>query len=48
MPDREIELLRGFLAQGNGHLPKRAREKEFNALTDEEALRVEALSKELF
>jgi hypothetical protein len=48
MPDREIELLRGFLAQGNGHLSKRAREKEFSALTDEEATRIEDLYKDLF
>ena len=48
MPDREIELLRGFLAQGNGQLSKRAREKEFNALTDEEAIRIAALYKGLF
>ena len=48
MPDREIELLRGFLAQGNGHLSKRAREKEFSALTDEEATRIEVLYKDLF
>ena len=48
MPDREIELLRGFLAQGNGRLSKRAREKEFRALTDEETTRVEVLYKELF
>src|SRR5436309_11663889 len=48
MPDREIELLRGFLAQGSGHLSKRAREKEFRALTDEEATQVEVLYNELF
>ncbi len=48
MPDREIELLRGFLAQGNGQMSKRAREKEFSALTDEEALRIEDLYKEFF
>jgi len=48
MPDREIELLRGFLAQGNGHLSKRAKEKEFNALTNEEATRIEVLYKDLF
>ena len=48
MPDREIELLRGFLAQGSGHLSKRAREKEFHALTDEEATQVEVLYNELF
>ena len=48
MPDREIELLRGFLAQGDGQLSKRTREKEFNALTDEEATRIEVLYKDLF
>ena len=49
MPDREIERLRGFLAQGNGHLSKRASEdKEFSALTDEETTRIEVLYKELF
>ena len=48
MPDREVERLRGFLAQGRGHLSKRAREKEFQALTDEETTRVEALYSALF
>src|SRR6266566_703658 len=48
MPDRAIELLRGFLAQGRGHLSKRAREKEFRALTGEEATRVEVLYGDLF
>lgn len=48
MPDREVERLRGFLAQGRGHLSTRAREKEFRALTDEETARVEALYSELF
>jgi hypothetical protein len=49
MPDREIERLRGFLAQGDGHhLSKRAREKEFSALTDEETTRIEVLYKDVF
>ncbi len=48
MPDRHVERLRGFLAQGRGHLSTRAREKEFRALTDEETTRVEALYGELF
>jgi hypothetical protein len=48
MPDREIELLRGFLARGDGHLSKRAREKEFSALTDEEATRIEVLYEDFF
>ncbi len=48
MPDREIERLRGFLAQGQGHLSTRAREQEFRALTDEEATRVEGLYRSTF
>jgi hypothetical protein len=48
MPDREIELVRGFLAQGRGRLSKRAREKEFRALTDKETTQIELLYKELF
>jgi Fic/DOC family len=48
MPDREVERLRDFLAQGRGHLSQRAREKEFRALTDEETTRLEALYTELF
>jgi len=47
-PDRETEMLRGFLTQGGGHLSKRAREKEFHALTDEEATQIEVLYNELF
>jgi Fic family protein len=48
MPDRQIELLRSFLTQGNGHLSKRAREHEFRALRDEEVNQVEDLYSELF
>jgi Fic family protein len=48
MPDRKVERLRGVLKQGRGHLSKRDREKEFRALTDEEAGRVESLYNELF
>lgn len=48
MPDREIERLRGFLAQGHGQLSRRAREREFRALTAEEATRIESLYRELF
>ena len=48
MPDREIELLRGFLAEGAGHLSNRARDKEFRALTDAEVSQVETLYKDLF
>jgi hypothetical protein len=48
MPDREVDRLRGFLAQGNGRLSQRARDREFRALTEEETIRVEALYAELF
>ncbi len=48
MPDREIERLRRFLAQGQGHLSTRAREQEFRAPTDEEATRVEGLYRSTF
>lgn len=48
MPDRQIERLRGFLAQGKGHLSQRARTQEFRALSDEEAARIEALYGECF
>jgi len=41
MPDREIERLRAFLQQGNGAFSKRARTKEFAALTDAEVERIE-------
>ena len=48
MPDREIDRLRAFLAQGAGRFSQRARDREFAALTDEEATRVEALYAEHF
>jgi Fic family protein len=48
MPDREVERLRGFLAQNGGRLSTRAREQEFRALTDEETSRVESLYNESF
>ncbi len=32
MPDREIELLRGFLAQGSGHLSKTGAGKRISVL----------------
>jgi Fic family protein len=43
MPDRQIEQLRVFLAQGHGKLSERARSQEFGALTDQEALQLEQL-----
>jgi len=48
MPDREVERLRGFLAQNGGRLSKRAREQEFRALNVEEVSRVEALYNQVF
>lgn len=48
MPDRQVERLRRFLEQGVGRLSGRAREREFAALTDEEAQRIEALYADLF
>jgi hypothetical protein len=41
MPDRTLDNLFGFLRQNGGRLSRRAREKEFAALTDEETRRIE-------
>jgi hypothetical protein len=41
MPDRTLDNLFGFLRQNGGRLSRRAREKEFAALTDEETHRIE-------
>lgn len=46
MPDRTIDLLHRFLRQGDGRLSKRARSREFRALTDEEVARFENLFEE--
>lgn len=43
MPDRQIEHLRVFLAQGGGRLSERARLREFAALSPAEVERIEAL-----
>lgn len=43
MPSRQVSLLHTFLAQNHGRLSKRAREKEFRSLTEDEAHRVEVL-----
>lgn len=47
MPDRLLDLLFRFLRQNEGRLSKRARDREFAALTDEEAARIEAIFAEL-
>lgn len=43
MPNKEIELLRKFLAQNDGKLSKRARGGEFEALSDDEVEQIEQL-----
>jgi len=48
MSDKLMETLIGFLNQGNGTLAKRAREREFQALTDEEATLLEERYAEIF
>ncbi len=48
MPDRRIEQLRVFLAQNGGKLSARARQREFAALSPDEAQRLEALYAEFF
>lgn len=41
MPDKTVALMVRFLEQNNGNLSKRAREKEFDALTDKEVIDIE-------
>jgi hypothetical protein len=48
MPERNVDLLHRFLRSGNGLLSKRAREREFASLTDDEAARLEAIYTECF
>ena len=48
MPDRTLDSLFGFLKQNQGRLSKRARDKEFAALTDEETRQIEQAYSDLF
>lgn len=48
MPDKLVAQLIRFLEQGNGRLSKRAREKAFSALTDEEVRSIEKQFQEIF
>jgi hypothetical protein len=48
MPERMVDLLFRFLNQNGGRLSHRARQKEFEQLTDEEAQRIEAIYRESF
>jgi Fic family protein len=43
MSNQKVDLLHHFLRQGQGHLSRRARTKEFAVLTDAEINRIEAL-----
>lgn len=48
MPERTIDLLFRFLHQNDGRLSRRARDREFEALTDQEAIRVESAYQHTF
>jgi len=48
MPDRLAQNLIMFMRQNDGIIPKRRREKEFVALTDDEARRIEAIYQDVF
>jgi hypothetical protein len=48
MPASTVDLLFNFLKQNNGVFSKRAREKEFSALTDDEAAQFEEIYRDLF
>lgn len=48
MPDKLVSTLVRFLEQGQGRLSKRAKEKEFNLLTQKEVSRIESEYKSIF
>jgi hypothetical protein len=48
MPDRTVDHLFRFLRQNGGRLSKRAREREFAALTDTETEQIERMYREVF
>ena len=48
MPDRTIDLLFRFLRQNGGRLSMRAREREFEALTDTENEQIERMYRDVF
>ncbi len=48
MPDSTVDLLFNFLKQNNGHLSKRAKEKEFAALEVKEVKYIEEIYAEVF
>lgn len=48
MPDRIAQDLIMFIRQNDGKLPKRRREKEFSALTNDEVARIESIYNDAF
>jgi len=48
MPDKMIALLVRFLTQGEGKLSKRAKEKEFDMLSNDEITHIEGIYSEVF
>jgi hypothetical protein len=48
MPMSQLELLHDFLEQNDGRLSQRALTKEFAGLTEDEAMRIEALYEDAF
>ena len=48
MPERLSDLLFRFLRRNGGSLSRRGREKEFSALTNDEATRIETIYHEVF
>ena len=48
MPDRLAQNLIMFMRQNGGTIPKRRREKEFAALTDDEARQIEAIYRDVY
>ena len=48
MPDKTVDLLIRFLEQGKGQLSKRAKDREFKALTKDELLYIQDKFKEVF
>ena len=47
MPDATFDLMMGFLRQNKGYFSQRARTKEFEKLTDEEAASIEGIYQDL-
>ena len=48
MPDKMIAVVVRFLEQGKGKLSKRAREKEFKMLGEDEIVQIEMIYSNIF